>query len=97
MANIESAQGASNAQPVLDICLRLRVRVDGPKRPGVGDLTIKQLIWPDDSKALFLEFAYNGRQQAVIAQTTVADPCEQLGGQPVRAQGAQRWAADAAS
>ena len=57
---------------------------------------IEKLIDAEHPKTLLLKFAYNGRQQAVIATCTVTDSGEQLGGPPVRAQGAERWAPDTA-
>ena len=57
---------------------------------------IEKLIDAEHPKTLLLEFAYNGRQQAVIANCTVTDSGEQLGRPPIRAQCAKRWAADAA-
>jgi hypothetical protein len=62
-----------------------------------GDkLPIEKLIDAKHPKTLLLELGYDGRQQAVIAKSTVTEAGEQLGRPPIRAQCAQRWAPDAA-
>jgi hypothetical protein len=94
LADVESPQRPSNAQPALDIRLRLRIRLNGTERAFSDELPIQKLIDAEHTKTLVLKLAYDGRQQAVIANRTVTDSGEQLGRPPIRAQGAQRWAPD---
>jgi hypothetical protein len=62
-----------------------------------GDkLPIEKLIDAKHPKTLLLELGYDGRQQAVIAKSTVTEASEQPGRPPIRAQCAQRGAPDAA-
>jgi glutamine phosphoribosylpyrophosphate amidotransferase len=70
--------------------------VDLAERTFGDELSIEKLVDAEHPKALLFELVYYGRQQPVIANCTVTDSGEQLGGPPIRAQRAQRWAPDAA-
>src|SRR6266851_2158435 len=96
LADVESPQYPSDAQPMLDIGLRLPVRQDGAKRPLACNLAVEQLIRSDDPKALPLEFGDHSGQQTVIAQRTITDAGKKLGCAPVRTEREQRRTPDAA-
>jgi hypothetical protein len=96
LANVEGAQGPSDAQPVLDIPLGLRIRLDDAERAGMDDLTIKELIGTYEPKTLLFQFVDDGRQQAIVAKGTIAYASKQLGRPPIGAQCDQRWTADTA-
>ena len=81
---------------MLDIPLRLRVRLDDTERPGADDFVIKELVGTYDPKTLLFQFVDDGRQQAVVAKGTIAYASEQLGRAPIGAQRDQRWTADTA-
>src|SRR5262249_18690930 len=86
LANVESAQGPSDAQPVLDILLGLRIRLDDAEWAGADDFAIKELIGTYDPKPLLFQLVDNGRQKPVIAKSTMPYTSKQLGCPPIGAE-----------
>jgi hypothetical protein len=96
LPNVESAQGPSYAQPVLDIRFGLRIRLDDAEGPGADDFRTKQLVGRYDPKPLLLEFVDDGREQPVIAKRPIPDAGKQFGRPPIGTQRDERRAPDTA-
>ena len=96
LADIESAQRASNLQTVPDIGRRLLGRTNLSERTLGRQRTVEQLVRGDNPKPLLLQLVDNRRQQAVITKRPVTDAREELGRAPIGPQRRERRPPDAA-
>src|ERR1700724_3414201 len=96
LADIERAQGPGDAQPTLDIGLRLRIWAEPAERSLRRERPVEQLIGAQHPKTLLFELLDHRRQETVIAQRAIADPRKQLGRAPIGPQCSQRGPPNAA-
>jgi hypothetical protein len=96
LADIERAEFSRDAEPVLDIGRRLRIRPPPAERTLGRKPGNEQPVRGGNAKSLAFELVDDGRKKPIIAKRAIADAGEQLGRAPIRAQSRQAWPANSA-